>query len=452
MNKACETRFVHVRVSTIKYFMKKILVTVGLAALGASSLHAQYAPGISSEEMSKPWSLGVSLRGFYDDNYLTLPKSLAVSTYGVEVSPAVSLNHSVDQTSYSLSYIFDYRYYEQTSTSDSSHQFNGSLHHSFSERYSMTVSDSFVIAQQPTVLDTTVLSTPLRVNGNNVHNTGTLSGTAALTPTLDLQASYVNNLYAYQQTFGDVFNPVGAPISPSYSALLDRIEQRAALDLDWKVQPDLTGILGYEYGHTGYTSDEAIIYNGPVGSPLNVYSKERNNDSDFFYVGADKDFTSELHGSIRAGGEYVDYYAAPAKTSKVSPYVDASVTWQYLQGSTAQLGVKHLHNATDVVGGVGSAANPVLDEESTATYASVNQKLGDVTASVLGQFQYSEFNGGGALNGKAEDFLILGLNLAYRITPYLNGEAGYNWNKLVSDVSGRDYTRNQIYIGVRATY
>ncbi len=40
--------------------------------------------------------------------------------------------------------------------------------------------------------------------GNNIHNTGSLSFTAGLTPKLDLQATYVNNLYAYQQTFGDV--------------------------------------------------------------------------------------------------------------------------------------------------------------------------------------------------------------------------------------------------------
>jgi hypothetical protein len=429
--------------------MKKLFVTVGLAAVGVSSLQAQYAPGISAEEMSKPWSLGATLRGFYDDNYLTLHK--AQSTYGVEVSPAVSLNHSVDQTSYSVSYVFDYRWYDAHNTADSSHQFNGTLHHSFSERYSLTVSDSFLVAQDPGVegrFNGGLNNTPLRVSGNNVHNNGTLTGTAELTQLLDLKASYANNLYEYQQTFGDVYNPTSQPVSPSYDALLSRMEHLATLDLDWKIEPDLTGILGYQYGHTGYTSKEGIIFDA-ARNPI-IFSQIRNNDSDFLYVGADKDFTSELHASVRVGGEYIDYYNA--HTSKVSPYVDASVLWQYSPGSTAQVGIKHQHNATDVVGAsVSATGKPVLDEESTAAYASVNQKLGDLTASLLGQFQYSTFNGGG-LNGQSEDFLILGLNLAYRITPYLSGEAGYNWNKLVSDLSGRDYTRNQIYIGVRATY
>jgi hypothetical protein len=422
--------------------MKKLFVTVGLTAIGASALHAQFAPTMSSEEMAKPWSLGATLRGFYDDNYLTLPKSEAQSTYGIEFSPSVALNHSTDQTSYSLSFIYDLRWYEQTSTSDSSYQFNATMSHAFSERYSMTAGDSFVIAQEPNVVDTTVLSTPLRVSGNNVHNTATLSGTAALTQLLDLKASYENDLYAYQQLAGDVPQPQTVP---SYSALLDRMYQLFSLDLDWKVQPDLTGVLGYQYGHTGYTSPEGIVFSSP-GHAI-AFSKQRNSDSHFFYVGADKDFTSELHGSIRAGGEYMDYYNV--HTSKVSPYVDASMTWQYAQSSTAQVGIKHLHNATDVVG---ATASPVLDSESTAAYASVNHKLtGDLTGSLLGQFQRSTFNGG-SVNGQSEDFLILGLNLAYRITPYLSGEAGYNWNKLVSDISTRDYTRNQIYIGVRATY
>jgi hypothetical protein len=46
----------------------------------------------------------------------------------------------------------------------------------------------------------------------------------------------------------------------------------------------------------------------------------------------------------------------------------------------------------------------------------------------------------------------VGLNFAYRFNNYLSGETGYNWYKLVSDISARDYTRDLVYIGVRATY
>jgi hypothetical protein len=435
--------------------MKKLIASVGLAALGVSTLHAQYAPGVTPAEMAKPWSVGLTLRGFYDDNPLTVPNGAARSTYGTEVSPSVSLNHTVNDTAFTLSYVYDWRYYESLSTSDTSHKFDAGVKENFSDRYSMQASDSFVVSEEPTVIDTTITTSPLRTAGSNLHNTGTLGFTAGLVPKLDLQLTYANNLYSYQQAFGDVYNPAGRALSPSYSALLDRMEQLVTVNLNWKIMNELTGVLGYSYGHTGYTSSEPIIFGAGATvataftCPGDIFSNKRDSDSHFFFVGADEQFTSQLNGSIRVGGEYLDYYHA--NTSDTSPYVDASLTWTYMEGSYVQGGVKHLHSATDVVG-AGTAGQPVLDSETTAAYLSLNQKIaGGFNAGLLGQYQHSAFNGGN-INGQSEDFFILGLNLAYRFNEYLNAETGYNWNKLVSDVSGRDYTRNMVYIGVRATY
>ncbi len=444
--------------------MKKIIASVGLAALGASTLHAQYSPSITPDEMNNPrgWAVAATLRGFYDDNPFTLPNAQARSTYGTEVSPSASLNHTYNNTTVTLSYVFDWLYYLRTSTSDTSHQFNADIKQNFSERFSMEASDSFVVAQEPTMIDTAIVSSPLYTEGDNVHNSGSLSFTAGLTPKLDLQATYVNNLYAYQQTFGDVFNPPASPfgLMPSRSAILDRMEQLATVNLNWKAMNELTGVLGYTYGHTGFTSPEPIIFAGPlggqfIGNPGNILSKIRDYDDHFIFVGADERFTDTLNGSIRVGAQYLDYYKV--HTTDTSPYVDASLTWTYMKESYLQGGVKHQHSATDVLGAlpptVGPNANqPVLDAEDTAAYLSVNQKIsGGFTGGLLGQFQHSAFNGG-TVNGQSEDFFIIGLNFAYRFTPYLSAETGYNWNKLVSDVSGRDFTQNMVYVGVRATY
>jgi hypothetical protein len=46
----------------------------------------------------------------------------------------------------------------------------------------------------------------------------------------------------------------------------------------------------------------------------------------------------------------------------------------------------------------------------------------------------------------------VGLNLAYRINQFLSAEAGYNYDKVDSDLVGRSYSRNRVYVGVRATY
>jgi hypothetical protein len=438
--------------------MKKIIVSIGFAALGVSTLHAQYSPSITPEELSNPrgWSIATTLRGFYNDNPFTEPNAVARSTYGTEVSPSVAFNHTYENTTVTLGYIFDWLYYDRYNTSDTSHQFNADVKQTFSDRYSMEVSDSFVVAQQPGVLDTTIINSPLYAPGNNIHNNGNISFTAGLVPKLDLQVSYANNLYAYQQTYGDVFQKPGTALESSWSAILDRMEQLATVNLNWKVLNELTGVLGYSYGHTGFTSPEPIIF-GPTATAAmpfttdSIYSQVRDNDAHFFFVGADEHFTSTLSGSIRAGGEYLDYYNA--NTTDLSPYVDASLTWTYMPESYVQGGVKHEHSATDVLGALPSAGGqPVLDAEDTAAYVSLSQKIsGGFTGGLLGQYQHSVFNGG-TVNNESENFFILGLNFSYRFNPYLNAETGYNWNKLVSDVSGRDYTQNMVYVGVRATY
>jgi len=146
----------------------------------------------------------------------------------------------------------------------------------------------------------------------------------------------------------------------------------------------------------------------------------------------------------------LDYYNYG--TSRVSPYVDASLTDQYLPSDSAQLGVKHIHNATDVTGFVGTT--PVLDEESTVIYLSDTHKLTDrLTVTAMGQAQLSTYNGGGSgYNGKEEDFYILQINFAYRFNPWLSAETGYNYSKLNSPLLERSYTRDVMYLGLRAVY
>jgi hypothetical protein len=443
--------------------MKKFVASVGLVALGAAAAHAQYAPGLTPLETSKAWSLSADLRGFYDDNYLTLPKADRISTWGTEVSPSVAVNHSVQDTLMSASYVYDLRWYATHPSPDTSidqtHQFNGRLEHEFSDRYKLSVSDSFVSAQEPTIIDPSVISEPLRLEGNNVRNTGKIDFTAALTKLLDVQIGYANTVYAYSQKgTNEVVGGVPGFIA-SRSGALDRMEQLVTLDLRWKATPDTTGILGYQYGHVDYTSPEYIIQPGTFNAPNGYTANIRNDDEHFMFIGADESFTPDLNGSIRIGAEYLDY--TQVHTTKLSPYADANLTWQYTAQSSAQIGVKQLHNTTDVVG----YTSPVLDENTTALYASVNHNITDrVTIGAMGQAQWSTFNGGDevgagglgvagtSIDGKSENFYVLGLNVAYHFNPWFLAEAGYDYSKLNSEIPDRSYTRNQVYLGFRGTY
>ena len=452
--------------------------------MGAASVQAQYAPNLTPLETAKAWSVSATLRGFYDDNYLTLPKNYVVapgivtqpkSTWGTEIIPTAGINHSVEDTLLSASYLYDLRWNAEHSETDQTHEFMGSVQHEFSERYKLAASDNFALSQEPTVIDSGVISSPLFHEGNNVRNTGHIDFTDSLTKELDLHLGYNNTLYHYQQTedavIGWPFNPAAAfPVQaqPSYSADLDRIEQLATIDARWKITDETTGVLGYQYGHTAYTSPEYIIYPSGtfVGTPstgnyyepplppgvgnAGYHSDSRNSDSHFVFVGVDQSFTPELTASLRVGAEYIDYYNFG--TSRVSPYVDANITDQYLPGDSVQVGVKHVHNSTDVVGSAGTT--PVLDEESTAVYASDMHKITErLFFNVTGTAQLSTFVGGGnGYDGQDEQFYVVQANFSYRFNPWWLAEAGYNYSKLNTALPQRAYTRDFVYLGVRATY
>jgi hypothetical protein len=104
------------------------------------------------------------------------------------------------------------------------------------------------------------------------------------------------------------------------------------------------------------------------------------------------------------------------------------------------------------VGIIGSS--PVLDEESTAVYLAVSHRVTSrFTVAFMGQAQYSTFDGGGGgYNGEEENFYVMTLDLAYHFTPWLAGETGYTFNKLNSELNDRSFSRNEVYLGIRATY
>lgn len=423
--------------------MKKIIMTASLAALGAVSLQAAYAPGLSATERTKPWSVAATLRGFYDDNYTTSPEHPSVSyrgaaarsSYGMEISPSASLNLPLDQTMISLSYQYSMRYYEDRDKgkADHSHQFNAKLNHAFTDNYKLDLTESFVIAQEPALVDPNT-SVPMRLNGNNMRNTAAAKFSAEITRLFGVELGYANSLYDYDD--------------PIYAGLLNRMEHLMTFDTRWHVLPKTVAILGYQYGIINY-DDKKSIDAGLYGFPGQVSSKIRDNRSHYIYVGADQTINSKLNASVRLGGQFTEYQNAKALSGNrinddsAIPYADANVTYAYTVGSFAQLGVKHTRLATDIL---------ALDQEATTVYGSVNHQITPkLMGSLMGQVQNSSFNQGPFNNGK-DNYFVVGLNLTYTINQYLAAETGYNFDRLDSDIQDRSYTRNRVYVGLRASY
>jgi hypothetical protein len=419
--------------------MNKIIASASIAALGAASLQAAYAPGLSPTEKAKPWTISAILRGFYDDNPTASFHTAKQESWGVELSPSLGVNIALDQTLIGFNYTYDMRFFEARPKNDADHSHLVTLKvsHQLNERYKIEASDVFHYAQEPELQGGVV--TTLRTQQNYIHNNGQIAFDAELTPILGLEAAYQNHYWDYDQT-GD----------GSLSALLDRVEHMGSLTARWQAMPNTRGLLGYRFGVVNHTSKDSLNANpGIFGyTDPNV----RDTTSHFVFVGVDQDVSSQLNAQVRIGGQFTDYPNVPSgqDDSTVSPWVDASATWTYNPGSYLQLGVKHERNQTDVA--FTFSPTTVLDQESTAVYGVVNHRITPkLTGSLLGQYQHSTFKGGG-VDGEVDQLGTLGVNFSYQLNVFVSAEAGYNYDRLDSDVAFRSFTRNRVYFGVRASY
>jgi hypothetical protein len=427
--------------------MKKILTSASLAALGAVGLHAQpfYAPApyLTQMEMEKPWSVSVALRGFYDDNYVRAPRGLERDSFGFELNPTASYRMMMEQTFIGLSYSYSMRYYDDrdNNRADHSHQFDANLAHSFNDRFKLEVSDSFVISQEPTILEQGgPITGPLllRSDQDNIRNRGTIDLKIQATEKVGLGIGYSNLYFDY-----DMEGPGG------YSALLDRMEHLVHLDLRFQVYPNTFFLTGYQYGQVDHNSNDSLALFGPFVDP-----EIRDSRSHYFYVGADHTFSDQLSASARLGAQYTDYHNLDQ--DEWGPYAEVNATYTYVPGSYVQLGIRHTRNQTDI-----AFASPdpsitgesvTLDQESTTLYGTWVHKITEkLVASVIGQYQHGEFNGG-VFDNSNDEFYLVGLHLAYSLNRHFSLETGYNYDRLDSDIAGREYDRNRVFIGARASF
>src|SRR5439155_8973971 len=130
--------------------MKKIIASASLAALGADSVQAAYAPGLSPQEKSKEWTISGTLRGFYDDNPTLSIGADKQESWGLELSPSLAVNLALDQTLIGFNYTYDMRYYEARPNheADHSHHVSIKINHAISERYKVEVRDVLNYAQE----------------------------------------------------------------------------------------------------------------------------------------------------------------------------------------------------------------------------------------------------------------------------------------------------------------
>jgi hypothetical protein len=428
--------------------MKRIVASVGLVAVGVTGLQADVFPGLTAES-GKPWTASATLRGFYDDNPSTLPNSSnPEGSFGYEISPAIEFLFPWEQTTLSFGYIYSLKYYENKPVNSSGHDDNtqdihAGLTHAFSERYSISLRDSFVIGQEPDFLRSgNSFTTFQRYSGNNMRNYGVIDFLAQLTPELGLDLGYANTLVRYS----DDADPLVTGVA-SNAGLLDEMDNVVHLDGRYQLQPQTVGILGVQYRQSDYTGDQPIgLYDD--GQP--VMSDSRNARSYYGYVGLDHNFRPDFTGSVRLGGRYTDYYNSLDSQNQASPYAMLSLKYTYLPESSLQFGGSYDYSPTSLTPNA-NVANQINTsaEAGTVFMALTHRIVPKLFGSVLAQYQNSMYVGG-TIDGKSDNFYLVGLNLRYQFNPNFSAAVGYNYDNLTG--LQPHYDRNRVYIGITGSY
>ena len=429
--------------------MKKVFVSIGLvaSAAGLSSALGQ------DMQVAQPkwWDASATLRGFYDDNYTVSDNKS--SSVGWEVSPSIAANVDLQQTDFGGRYTFGAYYYEDRASSgadpyDYTHEGDLWLSHAFNETLRMKVTDSLVIAQDPELVQGGATT---RVEGNNLANHARLTIDKEWTRQFSTSTHYQNSLFIYDDSSSPL-NPPGT--DPSQAALLNRMEQRIGNDFQWQFQPETMGFVGYEYTMVRYTGDAAVAPPPPTftGPLTPYYSDSRDYNAHYLYVGAQHQFTPSVSGTGKIGGTYIDLYNNQyGDSTSFAPYADMNLTYTYRPGCYLQGGYRQDISSTSEVA-PGSDGELTQYQETSVFYADVTHRITPkLSGTFISQYIYQSFKDG-AYSGQPENTIDLGVNLTYEFTRHFSAEAGYNYDQLFSNVAGREYNRNRVYLGLTASY
>jgi Putative beta-barrel porin 2 len=411
--------------------MKKNIITAGVLAAGVASLYAENVTGLTEAQAAKPWSVSGVVRGFYDSNPEVQTYGNRQESWGIYLSPSVGFNYPLENSLLSLTATYGAWWYEARDDDnwDQAFEVNGRFNHKFDEHTMLNVEDNFLYTDQPAVTETGFANTVVLRRSDNTYlrNRFPVTFSTKFNERFGISAGYQNTYWNYQDDI--------------YAAQLNRVDQLAHIDLDYYLTPELIVLGGYQFGWNTYLSDDFIA--------PGVKGEDRSNVGHYFYVGGQAALSPQLKAALKVGAVYTDWY--DLDQSDWGPYVDGSVSYNYLPGSYVRAGVIVMHNATDVVA-PDANGNVTLDQQSFVPYVAVTHAVTPrLTANLLGQLMASEYDDG-QFNDDVDYYWTFGTSLKYMLNKNLFTEAGYNYDCLVSDVPGRPFNRNRVYVGIGATY
>ena len=374
----------------------------------ASARANDFLPDMSNS--TKFYTITASLREEYDDNIYTT-RSDKVASAVTEFSPSLLLSFPSPQTTFTARFTFGLDYYENRAGDPNDYTGEVLLHydHEFSGRFSLDLAEQGGYFEEPDLLN--AVGTPFR-NGAYFENTATADFNAQWTPLFGTATSYSNVAILYDDS--------------EVARFQNEDENTLANDFRFAVYPKFNLTAGFIVDDVDYLE----YARGYISSTLDG--------------GVDWQALPNVTLDVRGGGSYTE---GNSTDSEFTPYGSLSIDWTLGKRSNLSFNYTHSVVPTDVSNAVGQEADRLSLRFSYDLTARINLHLS--TTYTHSDYTQELLQSG---NSFTEDDLGLDTGASYKINDNFSVEAGYFLSDISSQESERDYTRNQVYVGVQGTY
>ncbi len=173
------------------------------------------------------------------------------------------------------------------------------------------------------------------------------------------------------------------------------------------------------------------------------FANATNSDfqSHFALAGVDHAWSQRFTGSFRAGAEFF----RSERSNNTAPY--AEVAANYAVDRQTQV------RWFGAVGYDGAELSSFESRYSLRTGLNVNHQINKRVGLHAGvQYAYSDFDGGSVVPDVTEHSLLMSAGISYNLTENVALDASYNYSILSSDDAAREFQRNNVSLGLTASF
>lgn len=204
----------------------------------------------------------------------------------------------------------------------------------------------------------------------------------------------------------------------------DRLSQLVAQQFSYALTQRTKLTAEYRYKNTGYQNVPGRDY-----------------QSHFALAGVDHAWSQRFTGSFRAGAEFY----RSERADNTAPYGEVALNYAVARKTQVRWFGAGGFDGAELSG---YESRYSIRTGLNATHQ-INKRVGLRAGA---QYVYSDFDGGGVTADVTEHSLLLSAGVSYQILENLSMDASYNYSVLASDDPSREFDRNNVSVGVTATF